>query len=69
MDFLVAMKLALTLLLLGIFAYGAISIGNGKVYCKGQWYERQVNPLGYWLTVGLYLIGPPVLLALTWKAG
>jgi hypothetical protein len=63
------MKIALTLMFSAIFAYGIASMLSGRVYCKGCWYERCSNPLGFWFTIALYVIGPPIILAIAWKAG
>ena len=67
-NFLFPMKVVLTVLLLGMFAYGIVSILSGRVYCKSRWYGRRENPGGYWLTIAIYLIGPPIILALAWHA-
>jgi len=62
------MKLVLTLLLLAMFTYGCLGLQAGRVYCKGCWYKRDETPLGFWATIILYLVGPPIILFLLWRA-
>jgi|GEM_PF-1468605 len=63
-----SLKIVLTVLCLGMFVYALIAIQSGRVYCKGIWYERKTNSLGFWITIALYLFGPPIILYLLWTA-
>jgi hypothetical protein len=65
---LLVMKAALTILCVGMFAYGLLSIGSGRVHCKGRWYERDGSPLGFWSSIALYVLGPPIIVYLAWTA-
>jgi hypothetical protein len=51
-----------------MFAYGLLSIGSGRVHCKGRWYERDGSPLGFWSSIALYVLGPPIIVYLAWTA-
>ncbi|MCU0976564.1 MAG: hypothetical protein MUC71_09695 [Steroidobacteraceae bacterium] len=62
------LKIALTVLLVGMFGYAIVALGSGRVYCKGRWYERDATPGGFWATIVLYIAGPPVILYLLWTA-
>jgi cytochrome c oxidase assembly factor CtaG len=62
------LKIILTLIFSAMFVYGCICIQRGRVYCKGRWYERDENPIWYWTTIIIYLLGPPVLLVLAWRS-
>ena len=63
-----SLKIVLTVLCLGMFAYALIAMHTGRVYCKGLWYERKENGLGFWTTIALYVFSPPVILYLAWTA-
>ena len=62
------LKIVLTVLCLGMFAYALIALQSGRVYCKGLWYERKENSLGFWTTIALYVFGPPIILYFAWTA-
>jgi hypothetical protein len=60
------LKIALTAMLLWMFVCGLTAIQSGRVYCKGLWYERGKNSFGFWTTIALYIVGPPILLFIVW---
>jgi hypothetical protein len=62
------LKIVLTILLLGMFAYGLIAAQSGRVYVKGRWYGRTENKIEFWSTITLYLLSPPLILYLAWTA-
>ena len=66
--FIAILKTLLTVLCLGMFVYGLIALRSGRVYCKGLWYERKRNSLGFWITIALYTGAPPIILYFAWTA-
>lgn len=62
------LKAVLTILCGAMFAYGLWSTRSGRVHCKGRWYERTGSPLGFWSSIALYLLGPPIIVYLAWTA-
>lgn len=65
---LASLKIILTVLCLGMFVYALVALQSGRVYSKGRWYARKENSPGFWITIALYVFGPPVVLHLAWTA-
>ncbi len=65
---LLLLKIVLSVACTGVVLYALVALRRGRVYSKGLWYERESEHLGFWLTIGLYMLGPPAILYLAWTA-
>jgi hypothetical protein len=44
-----------------LFGCGLASLRSGETRSRGRRFTRDENPLGYWLSVILSLVAPPVI--------
>jgi hypothetical protein len=57
-------KLIVVLLFSLIFYFGIAGLRSGEIRSRGYKLKRDENPLGYWLTVLISLVGPVVIIYL-----
>lgn len=62
-KFLVA-KMFVVLIFLIIFFSGIAALRSGKIRSRGRKFNRDENPIGYWFTVFVSLMGPAVIIYL-----
>jgi len=55
--FLVA-KIVIILLFAVIFYFGIAGLKSGEIKSRGYEFKRDDNPIGYWLTILISLVGP-----------
>ncbi len=44
-----------------VFCFGVASLRSGKITSRGHTFKRDDNPLGYWFTVLVHLVGPAAI--------
>ena len=47
-----------------IFYFGIVGLKSGEIRSRGIKFNRSANPLGYWLTVIINLVGPAAIIYL-----
>jgi hypothetical protein len=47
-----------------VFCYGLASLRSGQTRSRGHLFTRDDNPLGYWISVIVSLVGPIVIIYL-----
>jgi len=57
-------KIVVVLLFSLIFYFGIAGLRSGEIRSRGYKLKRDENPLGYWLTVLISLVGPVVIIYL-----
>jgi hypothetical protein len=57
-------KIFIILLSLIIFCCGIAALRSGQIRSRGHKFNRDEDPLGYWLTVFVTLVGPPAIIYL-----
>jgi len=62
-KFLIA-KIFLILLFLIIFYFGIAALKSGEIRSRGHKFNRDENPLGYWFSVLISLVGPIAIIYL-----
>ncbi len=55
-------RIFLVLLFLGIFCCGLAALRSGQIRSRGYKFERDEDPIGYWFTVLVTLVGPVVII-------
>ena len=61
--FLIA-KIFILLLFLLVFYYGIAALKSGEIRSRGHKLNRDENPIGYWFTVLISLVGPLAIIYL-----
>ncbi len=59
-----AAKIFLVFIFLAIFCSGIAALRSGKIRSRGHRFDRDEDPVGYWLTVIVTLAGPIVIVYL-----
>ena len=57
-------KISLVLLFLVIFCCGIAGLRSGEIRSRGHKFNRDEDPLGYWFTVIITLVGPVAIIYL-----
>ena len=57
-------RVVVILLCLLIFYFGVAGIKSGEIRSRGYKFHRDENPLGYWFTVLITLLGPVAIIYL-----
>jgi hypothetical protein len=47
-----------------VFYFGMAGLTSGEIRSRGYKFKRDENPLGYWLTVSIHLVGPALIVFL-----
>lgn len=47
-----------------VFYFGIAALKSGEIRSRGYKYNRDENPLGYWFTVLVTLVGPAAIIYL-----
>jgi hypothetical protein len=58
------MRIVVVLLFSLVFYFGIAGLRSGEIRSRGYMLKRDENPLGYWLTVLISLVGPVVIIYL-----
>ncbi len=61
--FLVA-RIFIILIFLIIFYFGIVALRSGEIRSRGHKFSRDEDPLGYWFTVLVSLVGPVAIIYL-----
>lgn len=51
-------RIVIILLFLLVFYFGIAGLKSGEIRSRGYTFKRDENPLGYWFTVLVFLVGP-----------
>jgi hypothetical protein len=62
-KFLIA-RIFLILIFLIIFYCGIVALRSGEIRSRGHKFNRDENPLGYWFSVVVSLVGPMAIIYL-----
>jgi hypothetical protein len=57
-------RIVIILLFSLVFCFGIAGLKSGEIRSKGVKFNRDENPLGYWLTVLTSLVGPVAVIYL-----
>jgi len=57
-------KIFLILIFLIIFYCGIAALRSGEIRSRGHRFNRNENPVGYWFTVFVTLVGPAAIIYL-----
>jgi hypothetical protein len=47
-----------------VFYYGIVALKSGEIRSRGHRFNRDENPIGYWFTVLINLVGPMAIIYL-----
>jgi hypothetical protein len=47
-----------------VFCFGIAALRSGEIRSRGYLFHRDDNPLGYWFTVLVHLVGPAAIIYL-----
>ena len=61
--FLVA-KIIIIFLFLVVFYFGIAGLRSGEIRSRGHRFNRDENPIGYWFTMVIMLVGPVAIIYL-----
>ena len=61
--FLVA-KIIIIFLFLVVFYFGIAGLKSGEIRSRGYKFNRDENPIGYWFTIVITLVGPVAIIYL-----
>ncbi len=61
--FLIAKAFVVAIFLI-VFYFGIAALKSGEIRSRGYKYNRDENPLGYWFTVLVTLVGPAAIIYL-----
>jgi hypothetical protein len=61
--FLIA-RIFIILIFLLVFYYGIAALQTGEIRSRGHKFNRDEDPIGYWFTVLITLVGPVVIIYL-----
>ena len=62
-KFLIA-KIFMIAIFLLVFYFGIAALKSGEIRSRGQRFNRDENPLGYWFAVLVTLVGPVAIIYL-----
>ena len=57
-------RIVVILLFALVFYFGIAGLKSGEIRSRGYKFNRDENPLGYWLTVLISLLGPVAIIYL-----
>ena len=57
-------RIFLILVFLLVFYFGTTALRSGEIRSRGFRLKRDENPLGYWLTVLVHIVGPVAIIYL-----
>jgi len=57
-------RIVIILLFSLVFCFGIAGLKSGEIRSRGSKFNRDENPLGYWLTVLTSLVGPVAVIYL-----
>jgi hypothetical protein len=57
-------RIVVILLFSLVFYFGIAGLKSGEIRSRGYKFNRDENPLGYWLSVLISLVGPVVIIYL-----
>lgn len=58
-------RIVVTLLFSLVFCFGIAGLKSGEIRSRGYKLNRNENPLAYWFTVLISLVGPVLIIYLT----
>ncbi len=57
-------RIVIVLLFLVVFYYGIAGLRSGAIRSRGHKFNRDDDPVGYWFTVLVTLVGPVIIIYL-----
>jgi hypothetical protein len=62
--FLIVGRTVVILLFAVVFGFGIVGLRSGEIRSRGHKFDRGENPIGFWFTVLISLVGPVAIIYL-----
>lgn len=62
MSRLLSAKIVIIFLAAVVFYFGVVGLKSGEIKSRGYKFHRDENPIGYWSTVLITLVGPVAII-------